>query len=77
MELLSRQLGLDNPQLHTDEYTPVVTELSWLIFPCKIIPPYRRRYIQMHFMIGMLCVLIKISLKFIPNVRINNNPASF
>ena len=38
-------------------------------------PPFRRRYFQMHFREWKFCILIKVSLKFVPNGLIDNNPA--
>ena len=39
-------------------------------------PPFRRRYLQMHFREWKVyCILIKFSLKFVPKCLIDNNPA--
>ena len=38
-------------------------------------PPFRRRHFQMHFREWNFCILIKISLKFVPKGQVDNNPA--
>ena len=38
-------------------------------------PPFSRRYFQLHFNEWKFCILIKISMKFVPNGPIDNNPA--
>ena len=44
--------------------------------PCTKWPPFRRRYFEMHFREWFFfCILIKISLKFVPEGPVDNNPA--
>ena len=38
-------------------------------------PPFHRRYFQMHFREWKIFYFIKISLKFVPEGPIDNNPA--
>ena len=38
-------------------------------------PPFRRRYFRMHFANGKFCSLITFSLRFVPNVPMDNYPA--
>ena len=46
------------------------TKFALTHLPLDKCPPFRRQYFQMHF-----CILIEISLKFVPKGPIDNNPA--
>ena len=43
--------------------------------PWRKWPPFRRRYVQMHFHERKFSVFIKMSLKFVPRGPMDNNPA--
>ena len=48
-------------------YQRIEAEIKW--------PPFSRRHFQMHFLEWKVWISIKISVKFVPEVRINNIPA--
>ena len=50
----------------SDQYD-IKTHLPW-----TKLPPFRRRHFQMHFMNDIFCILIHISLKFVPKGPIGN-----
>ena len=64
-------------EVHSSPVAMGVHEGNWLISPWTKWSPFRRRYFHMHFRDEIFCILIKISLKFVPKGPIDNNPALF
>ena len=63
--------GRVNSKLLKDKFYPFKH-----LRPRQKMPPFRRRHFQMHFLENEdVCISLKISLKFVPKVRINYIPA--
>ena len=56
-------------------YRPIYSGILWFQYPWTKWPTFHRRSFQKHFFNEKDRILIKISLKFAPKGRIDNNPA--